>query len=67
MVPRNKVSIIKKSASFETIVSLIREVAHSRYPVVNEDIDGTVGFFDIADNGVSMFSKGLNSGFDLFH
>ncbi len=49
MVPRNKVYVFKKTASFEEVITLIRDVAHSRYPVVEEDMDTTLGFLHVKD------------------
>lgn len=47
MVPRVKVHAIKKDASFKEIISVVKEVGHSRYPVMEEDLDSTVGFLHI--------------------
>jgi putative hemolysin len=47
MVPRVKVHAIKKDASFKEIVSVVEEVGHSRYPVMEEDLDSTIGFLHI--------------------
>jgi putative hemolysin len=49
MVPRTKVHAIKKESSFEEILELVREVAHSRYPVYEEDLDSTLGFLHVKD------------------
>lgn len=49
MVPRTKVHAIKKDSSFEEIVELVKEVAHSRYPVMEEDLDSTIGFLHVKD------------------
>lgn len=49
MVPRNQVHAIKLGASYEEILALVREVAHSRYPVYEEDLDSTVGFLHVKD------------------
>lgn len=49
MVPRTKVNAIKADTGFEDIVRLVREVAHSRYPVYDEDLDSTLGFLHVKD------------------
>ena len=49
MVPRTQIHVVKKNTSFEDIVTLIRDVAHSRYPVVEEDLDNTMGFLHVKD------------------
>lgn len=49
MVPRTEVQGIKKDSSFEDIIILIRDVAHSRYPVYIEDLDHTIGFLHVKD------------------
>lgn len=55
MVPRNQVHAIKKDSSFNEIMELVKEVAHSRYPVYDEDIDSTIGFLHIKDLSVFKF------------
>lgn len=49
MVPRTKVHAIKNDATFEEIIDLVKEVAHSRYPVYDEDLDSTMGFLHVKD------------------
>jgi putative hemolysin len=49
MVPRTKVHAIKKDATYNEIIELVREVAHSRYPVYEEDLDSTLGFLHVKD------------------
>jgi len=49
MVPRNQVHAIKKEATYDEVLSLVREVAHSRYPVFDEDLDSTIGFLHVKD------------------
>ncbi len=49
MVPRNQVHAIKKDATYDEILALVREVAHSRYPVFDEDLDSTLGFLHVKD------------------
>ncbi|MCO4753350.1 MAG: HlyC/CorC family transporter [Bacteriovoracaceae bacterium] len=49
MVPRNQVHAIKKDATYDEVLSLVREVAHSRYPVFDEDLDSTIGFLHVKD------------------
>jgi putative hemolysin len=49
MVPRTSIEAIKKDADFGEIISLVREVAHSRYPVYKEDLDEVLGFLHVKD------------------
>ncbi len=49
MVPRTKVHAIKKEASFREVIDLVKEVAHSRYPVMEEDLDSVLGFLHVKD------------------
>ncbi|MEX1100273.1 MAG: CBS domain-containing protein, partial [Bacteriovoracaceae bacterium] len=49
MVPRTQVHAIKKDSSYDEILALVREVAHSRYPVYDEDLDSTIGFLHVKD------------------
>lgn len=49
MVPRTSIEAIKKEASFDDIIGLVREVAHSRYPVYQESMDEVLGFLHIKD------------------
>jgi putative hemolysin len=49
MVPRTSIEAIRKDATFDTIIQLVREVAHSRYPVYREDLDDVLGFLHVKD------------------
>jgi putative hemolysin len=49
MVPRTSIEAIKKEASFDDIINMVREVAHSRYPVYRESLDEVLGFLHIKD------------------
>ena len=49
MVPRTSIEAIRKSSNFEEIIRLVREVAHSRYPVYQEDLDEVLGFLHVKD------------------
>ncbi len=49
MVPRTQIEALKKSASFNDVIRTVREVAHSRYPVYNEDLDDVLGFLHVKD------------------
>jgi magnesium and cobalt transporter len=43
MVPRSKMSTIKKEASLEDLLPFIIETAHSRFPVIGETVDDISG------------------------
>lgn len=49
MVPRTSIEAIKSEATFKDVVMLVREVAHSRYPVYDENLDEVLGFLHIKD------------------
>ncbi len=49
MVPRTSIEAIKKAATFEQIITRVREVAHSRYPVYEDDLDDVLGFLHVKD------------------
>jgi putative hemolysin len=49
MVPRTQIEALKKTASFNDVIRTVREVAHSRYPVYNEDLDDVLGFLHVKD------------------
>jgi len=49
MRPRNKIQGIKSDATFEEVLEIIRDVAHSRYPVYKEDLDDVSGFLHVKD------------------
>ena len=63
MVARHKVCSIKAEASFEEIFKLIKEQAHTRYPVCRGDLDHTVGFLHAKD--LAFISKDEIAQFDL--
>lgn len=63
MVPRTSIEAIKKSADFEQIITLVREVAHSRYPVYQEDLDEVLGFLHVKD--LSFVSDQERANFDV--
>jgi len=49
MVPRTSIEGIQKTATFEGVMDLVREVAHSRYPVYGDDLDDVLGFLHVKD------------------
>lgn len=49
MVPRTGIEAIKKTAQFSELIRTVRDVAHSRYPVYDEDLDDVLGFLHIKD------------------
>jgi putative hemolysin len=49
MVPRTMIEALKKTSSFDDVIKLVREVAHSRYPVYDEDLDDVLGFLHVKD------------------
>lgn len=49
MVPRISIEGLKRSSSFNDVIKIVREVAHSRYPVYQEDLDDVLGFLHVKD------------------
>ncbi len=49
MTPRHAIDGIKKGATFYEVIALVRDVAHSRYPVYDEDLDETLGVLHVKD------------------
>ncbi len=49
MVPRTSIEAIRKDSNFNQVINMVREVAHSRYPVYDEDLDDVLGFLHVKD------------------
>jgi len=49
MVPRTNIEAIQVKASFDDVIKMVQEVAHSRYPVYKEDLDDVLGFLHVKD------------------
>ena len=49
MVPRTNIEAIQVKATFDDVIKMVREVAHSRYPVYQEDLDDVLGFLHVKD------------------
>ncbi len=60
MVPRTSIEGIQKDASFGDVIKLVREVAHSRYPVYKEDLDDVLGFLHVKDLAFSSAEEQKN-------
>ena len=63
MVPRTSIEAIKRESNFEEIINLVRDVAHSRYPVYREDLDDVMGFLHVKD--LSFVSDQERKNFDV--
>lgn len=60
MVPRTSIEAIQRDASYKDVIKLVREVAHSRYPVYKEDLDDVMGFLHVKDLAFSSFEEQKN-------
>lgn len=60
MVPRNQIEAIKVNRNFEEIMKFVREVAHSRYPVYEEDLDDVLGFLHVKDLAFASLEEQQN-------
>lgn len=49
MVPRQNIIALEKDCTYQDVLKLIRDVAHSRYPVYGDDIDDVLGFLHVKD------------------
>jgi putative hemolysin len=49
MVPRPLIEGLKRRSTFNDVIKVVREVAHSRYPVYEEDLDDVLGFLHVKD------------------
>ncbi|HXH30004.1 MAG TPA: hemolysin family protein [Bacteriovoracaceae bacterium] len=49
MVPRTSIEAIKRDSTFFDVIKMVREVAHSRYPVYHNDLDEVLGFLHVKD------------------
>jgi putative hemolysin len=49
MVPRIAIEGLKRNSTFNEVIMVVREVAHSRYPVYEEDLDDVLGFLHVKD------------------
>jgi putative hemolysin len=63
MVPRTSIEAIRKDSNFETIIQLVREVAHSRYPVYQDDLDEVLGFLHVKD--LAFVNESERKNFDV--
>lgn len=63
MVPRSQIEAIKVSMEFNDIIRIVKEVAHSRYPVYEEDLDDVLGFIHMKD--LSFVSPEEQKNFDI--
>ncbi|HEY0942702.1 MAG TPA: transporter associated domain-containing protein [Steroidobacter sp.] len=64
MVPRSQMIIVNRDDPPETILPLVVESGHSRYPVIGEDRDQIVGVL-LAKDLLRYFSEGSSGSFDI--
>ncbi len=63
MVSRTSIEALKKNANFQQIITLVKDVAHSRYPVYGEDLDDILGFLHVKD--LSFATQEEQKNFDV--
>ncbi|MGE3608997.1 MAG: hemolysin family protein [Bacteriovoracaceae bacterium] len=63
MVPRTSIEAIRRDCKFIDLIRLVREVAHSRYPVYSEDLDDVLGFLHVKD--LAFMSMDEQKNFDV--
>ncbi|MBY0518282.1 MAG: hemolysin family protein [Bacteriovoracaceae bacterium] len=49
MVSRTSIVALPKTSSLEDVTKIIREVAHSRYPIFGKNLDDVLGFLHVKD------------------
>ncbi len=49
MVPRSQMQVVRRDADLQSIVSLVMETAHSRFPVIGDDKDEVLGILHAKD------------------
>ena len=49
MVPRSQIKYLQKEMSYDQILEYATEDEYSRYPVVDEDLENTIGFLHLKD------------------
>lgn len=49
MIPRLEIRHIKINWNFHKVIDTVKEAAHSRYPVCDEELDNIVGFLHVKD------------------
>jgi putative hemolysin len=62
MVTRQNIVALSKDIKYEEVMNVIREVAHTRYPVIGKDIDDILGFLHVKD---LMFTQDRGEGFRI--
>jgi magnesium and cobalt transporter len=64
MVPRSQMVVINRDDPVETILPVVIESGHSRFPVVGEDRDEVAGIL-LAKDLLRYFVEGSEDGFDI--
>lgn len=64
MVPRAQMVFVRRDDTAATLLPIILESGHSRYPVMDEDRDDVVGIL-LAKDVLRMFAEGGNREFDI--
>ena len=63
MVSRQLIEALPSKATFNEVTRVIREVAHSRYPVYGDDLDDVLGFLHVKD--LAFVTDREELGFDV--
>lgn len=64
MVPRSQMTVVERDAPPETIVPVVVESGHSRFPVIGEDRDQVVGIL-LAKDLLRYYAEGGQQDFDI--
>jgi len=64
MVPRSQMTAVRRDEPPETLLPIIVESGHSRYPVIDDDRDDVVGIL-LAKDVLRVFASGTEDDFDI--
>ncbi len=64
MIPRSQIVVVERDSSLKTILSVVIESAHSRFPVIGESKDEVVGIL-LAKDLLTQINNDKNNGFNI--
>jgi len=65
MIPRNKIKLLKVDSSYQEVIDHAKEDVHSRYPVIDGDLESAVGVLLVKD--MAFLSDEEKANFNLRH
>ncbi len=64
MIPRSQIVVVERDADLKTILPIVIESAHSRFPVIGESKDEVVGIL-LAKDLLTQINSGENNSFNI--